>query len=56
MTLSEAMVPDHLEYLGRALPIHRDTVKHLPTGTAAVTSPGHTEPAIRPHAPPEDAR
>jgi len=26
--------------------IHPDTIKHLPTGTAAVTSPGHAEPAI----------
>src|SRR3954462_10422603 len=30
----------------REFVIHPDTVKHLPTGTAAVTSPGHTEPAI----------
>src|SRR5919206_400113 len=30
----------------REFVIHPDTIKHLPTGTAAVTSPGHAEPAI----------
>src|ERR687883_359654 len=30
----------------REFVIHPDTIKHLPTGTAAVTSPGHTEPRI----------
>src|SRR5919206_831489 len=30
----------------REFVIHPDTIKQLPTGTAAVTSPGHADPAI----------
>src|SRR3954467_15357053 len=30
----------------REFVIHPDTIKHLPTGTATVTSPGHEEPRI----------
>jgi conjugal transfer pilus assembly protein TraD len=40
----------------REFVIHPDAIKHLPTGTAAVTSPGHTEPAIARMYHPEDAR
>jgi hypothetical protein len=40
----------------REFVIHPDTIKHLPTGTAAVTSPGHAEPAIARMNHPEDAR
>src|SRR3954452_463758 len=40
----------------REFVIHPDTIKHLPTGTAGVTSPGHGEPAIAAMNHPEDAR
>src|SRR3954469_3577527 len=40
----------------REFVIHPDTIKHLPTGTAAVTSPGHSEPAIARMHHPEEAR
>jgi conjugal transfer pilus assembly protein TraD len=40
----------------REFVIHPDTIKQLPTGTAAVTSPGHGEPAIARMNHPEDAR
>src|SRR5918911_459640 len=40
----------------REFVIHPDTIKHLATGTAAVTSPGHAEPAIARMNHPEDAR
>jgi conjugal transfer pilus assembly protein TraD len=40
----------------REFVIHPDSIKHLPTGTAAITSPGHTEPAIARMNHPEDAR
>jgi hypothetical protein len=40
----------------REFVIHPDTIKRLPTGTAAVTSPGHTEPRITHMNHPRDAR
>src|SRR3954466_13865338 len=40
----------------REFVIRPDTIKHLSTGTAAVTSPGHAEPAIARMNHPEDAR
>ena len=36
--------------------MHPDTIKRLPTGHAAVTSPGHGEPRIARMNHPEDAR
>ena len=40
----------------RGFVIHPDTIKRLPTGTAAVTSPGLTEPRIARMNHPKDAR
>jgi excisionase family DNA binding protein len=40
----------------REFVIHPDTTKRLPTGTAAVTSPGHTEPRITQTHHPREAR
>jgi conjugal transfer pilus assembly protein TraD len=40
----------------REFVIHPDTIKRLPTGTAAVTSPGHTEPRITQMNHPRDSR
>jgi hypothetical protein len=36
--------------------VHPDIIKRLPTGTAAVTSPGHGEPRIARMNHPKDAR
>jgi hypothetical protein len=36
--------------------VHPDTIKRLPTGYAAVTSPGYGEPRIARMNQPEDAR
>jgi conjugal transfer pilus assembly protein TraD len=36
--------------------VHPDTIKRLPTGTAAVTTPGETEPRVTRIHHPEDAR
>src|SRR5215210_7840983 len=40
----------------REFVVHPDTIKRLPTGYAAVTSPGHGEPCIARMNHPEDAR
>jgi type IV secretory pathway TraG/TraD family ATPase VirD4 len=40
----------------REFVVHPDTIKRLPTGTAAVTSPGHGQPRIARMNHPEDAR
>jgi hypothetical protein len=40
----------------REFVVHPDTIKRLPTGTAAVTSPGHGTPRIARMNHPKDAR
>jgi conjugal transfer pilus assembly protein TraD len=40
----------------REFVVHPDTIKRLPTGYAAVTSPGHDEPRIARMHHPEEAR
>ena len=55
-TFLGASAPTGTRTRTREFVVHPDTIKRLPTGYAALTSPGHDEPRIARLNDPEDAR